>query len=126
MRREPDHLYVATDGKLFKIGITVDPVQRASALGRAVQIVKFWRRPYARELESFVKSRFSHCRTKRSAEWFTVAEQEFIFEVQRAVRILDDERAIRLGLEPSKRPEPGEPCFVPPVDLPWVKKLATN
>lgn len=122
-RRKPKFLYLATDGEFFKIGISVDPVQRMAALGSSVRLIKSWRRPYARELEDSIKGIFSYARA-RGTEWFAVPEQEMMFEVQRAVRIYDDERAIQMGLEPSKRPGPSEPSFIPPFELAWLETPA--
>lgn len=116
--RRPDHLYIATDGKLLKIGVSEDPKRRMSELGQGVRLIKSWRRTVqmVRELEGYAKGAFSD-RSIR-AEWFDVPEEEFVADIARAVRIYDDDLAMRFGREPSRRCD--QP-FVPPYELPWLE-----
>jgi hypothetical protein len=118
------YLYVATDGDLFKIGITDDPDVRARTL--RVRLVKVWRRPWARKMETSVKNMLAHLCVNRRREWFSITEQEMLSRVTRVVRIEDDDRAIKLGLEPSRRPKAGEAPFEPPSELAWLKNSATR
>ena len=114
------YLYAATDGKLFKIGVTNDLDGRAGAL--RVRFIKTWRRPYATEIERSVIGILAHA-CARGREWFALTEQEFLWHVHRAIRVEDDDRAIRLGIEPSRRPRPGEPSYEPPFELSWQKSV---
>ena len=111
------HLYVATDGELFKIGITIDPPNRNKQLGLGVRFIKLWQRPYAVQIEYAIKGIFSHV-CVRGREWFAVTEKEMLFEVYRALRIEDDDQAVRRGRKPSKR---GAAPTCPPFKLNWLK-----
>lgn len=95
-------LYVATDGDLYKIGISARPEKRMREHGSGVRLVETWERPYAKDLECCVKGILSH-RRARGSEWFRISESEMLFQVRRAVRIFDDEQAIKDGKEPSPR-----------------------
>lgn len=117
-QRPKNFLYVATDGKLFKIGITNNPAQREQTL--RIRFIQVWRRPWARALELSIKHIFAWA-AARGTEWFAVSEAEMLYAVRRVVRIEDDDRAIKRGLEPSKRPADGEPSFMPPFELTWLK-----
>lgn len=118
IRPTPDHLYVATDGVLFKIGISYNPAGRMRQLG--AKIVKVYRRPYARALEAGVKNVLSD-RCARGSEWFSITEAEMLEAVRQHVRVEDDYQAMQRGIEPSKRPGPGEPPHQPPFELQWLK-----
>jgi len=108
-------LYLATDGRLLKIGITNDPARRMVELGN-LRIVKLWRRTYARALETAIKGILAYA-AERGSEWFNLPLQEALFEVERTIRIEDDDRAIQLGVEPSPRPKDGKPPYDPPFEL---------
>lgn len=112
-------LYLATDGVLLKIGITNDPERRMEELG-GLRIIRLWRRPWARALETGIKGILSHAAV-RGSEWFDIAVPVALFEITRSVRIVDDDMAMQRGLEPSPRPKPGEPPFEPPYELAWAK-----
>lgn len=121
----PDHLYIATDGEYFKIGITHNPAGRMPQIGAT--LVKVYMRPYARMLEANIKSAFADCCVSgRGNEWFAVTEAEILKMVRRAVRIVDDDEAMKRGLEPSKRPGPGEPQHEPPFALEWLEQPQEN
>ena len=111
------HLYVATDGELFKIGITFNPRKRIKGLGSATRFIKVWQRPYAPEIESLIKAIFREFRA-RGNEWFAVTEKQMLSEVYRALRIEDDDQAMRRGRKPSKR---GAAPRCPPFKLNWLK-----
>lgn len=118
-RKRPIYLYTATDGKRFKIGITIDPDTREKQLG--ARITNLWKRPYALELETSIRHMFAYC-CVQGREWFDISEEEFLRIVHRTIRIQDDDTAIKRGLEPSKRPAPGAPPVIPDFELPWLAK----
>ena len=115
--RNPDYLYVATDGDLFKIGISYQPSVRERYIGG--RIIKLYHRPYAKALEDGVKYAL-HDWCVRGHEWFAVTEAEIMAEVRKLVRIFDDDEAMKRGIEPSKRPADGEPPYQPPFELEWL------
>ncbi len=118
MIRKPNCLYVATDGNLFKIGISAYPVSRVKSLGPTMRLIRFWRRPYARRMEACVKSMFDYCRAApHLREWFKISEKEFFSMVCRVVRIEDDDYLIRHGMKPSDRNH----AIIPPTNLPRVR-----
>ncbi len=115
-----DHLYIATNGELFKIGVTANPEKRGLAL-RPGRIIKVWQRPWAFEIERSIKGIFAAdcvCGT----EWFAVTRKEMFFEVQRTVRIYDAHNAILAGVKPARRRQDGEPQYVPPFELDWLRQ----
>lgn len=111
-----DYAYIATDGTLFKIGITDDPEGREKQIG--ARMLRIYRRRYAREIEAYIKEHFEPA---RGSEWFAVTEAEMFEAVRKCVRVLDDDDAIQSGREPSRRPAPGEPLHQPPFEVPWWK-----
>ena len=113
------HLYIATDGDLLKIGVSMNPGRRMGQHGKAVRLLHSWRRPYARALEASIKGTLAYC-CARGSEWFRISESEMLAHVRRTIRIHDDERAMEAGFEPSPRPLPGQPPFVPPFELNWL------
>ena len=117
MKPLADYLYVATDGKHFKIGITCNPEQRM--LDIRATMIKLYHRPYARECEAYVKNSLGD--PVRGEEWFAVTEAEILREARKAVRVLDDDAAIKRGREPSKRPGPNDPPYEPPFELDWLE-----
>lgn len=123
MKPIPDHLYVATDGSLFKIGISHNPAGRMPQIGAT--LVKVYLRPYARMLESSIKAELSDC-CVRGTEWFAITEAEMLARVSRTIRIVDDDEAMKRGIEPSKRPGPGEPQHQPPFALHWLEQTQEN
>lgn len=118
--RFPTYLYIATDGALCKIGITSHPPRRLPQLGPGVRYVKIWHRTsqVVCGLEAYVKAHF-HDR-QAHGEWFAVPEPEFVQDVARAVRIEDDDLAVFMGREPSRRCD--QP-FVPLSELPWLETV---
>ena len=117
MKPYPNHLYVATDGKLFKIGISANPPKRIKGLGSATRLIKAWRRPYAAEIEALIKAIFREFRAQGN-EWFAITEKQMLAEVYRALRIEDDDQAMKRGRKPSKR---GGHLRCPPFKLSWLK-----
>jgi len=115
--RPKNFLYIATDGTLFKIGITDYPAERERAL--KVRFIRLWKRPWARQLETSIKGILNFANVRN--EWFRVSEAEMIFTVRRAVRIEDDDLAMKFGIEPSPRPRPNDPPYEPPYELPWLQ-----
>lgn len=113
--------YAGTDGKLCKIGVSDDPEKRAKTLG--IRVLKLWKRPYALAIETGVKGQLAF-NVVRETEWFDVSPEHLLRIAARCVRIEDDWRAIELGLEPRRRPGPGDPEFEPPFELEWADRAA--
>lgn len=84
----------------------------------------------ARKLEKAMHSRLFNWASNLS-EWYDVPEETALAILNEELgkvfpRILDDDYAIKRGLEPSKRPARGEPSFVPPFELAWLKNSPTS
>lgn len=94
MRKQPTHVYLATDGTLFKIGVSANVENRMKSLSspaarrrgqrgrlRTIQLIESWHLPRsARKVELWVKHRLTDNRYS-GYEWFERVTKSYMFKL---------------------------------------------
>lgn len=98
---KPEYLYIATDGKLMKIGICCDIIKRRRSLrsprrakskNRKIVILRSWHRPNdARVCEADVTGLLRHG-AKHGREWFDVTEDLITRVTEDVISLRNGER----------------------------------